>query len=103
MKRQEFFSIVLEGVPENLAAEITRQISIPTIGIGAGKDTDGQVLVFHDMLGFNRDVPKFVKRYSNAGEELLKSVSDYIREVKEGIFPAKENIYAVQAEIKKIY
>ncbi len=97
------FSIVLEGVPENLAEEITKQISIPTIGIGAGKETDGQVLVFHDMLGFNKSVPKFVKKYSNAGEELSKAVLDYIKEVKNGLFPAKENIYTVQAEIKKLY
>ncbi len=97
------FSIVLEGVPENLAAEITRRISIPTIGIGAGKETDGQVLVFHDMTGFNKEVPKFVKKYCNAGEDFTNAISLYIREVKEGLFPAKENIYAAQAEIKKIY
>ena len=97
------FSIVLEGVPENLAAEITREISIPTIGIGAGKECDGQVLVFHDMLGFNKEVPKFVKKYCNAEELFKESVEKYIKEIKEGVFPGKENIYTVQAEIKKIY
>lgn len=97
------FAIVLEGIPENLAEEITKSISIPTIGIGAGKETDGQVLVFHDMLGFNETVPKFVKKYMNANGLMRAGVEEYIREVKEGKFPSAENVYSVKAEIKKIY
>ena len=97
------FAIVLEGIPENLAEENTKSISIPTIGIGAGKETDGQVLVFHDMLGFNETVPKFVKKYMNANGLMRAGVEEYIREVKEGKFPSAENVYSVKAEIKKIY
>ena len=88
------FSIVLEGVPENLAREITEKISIPTIGIGAGRFCDGQVLVLHDMLGlFDRFRPKFVKQYANLSAEIEKAVQNYIDEVRDGAFPGPENIY----------
>ena len=85
------FSIVLECVPIALAKKITEIIKIPTIGIGAGADCDGQVLVMHDILGlFEKFRPKFVKRYSNIAEEMRKAFAQYNKEVKEGKFPSDE-------------
>jgi len=93
------FCIILEGIPENLAKIVSGSIKIPTIGIGAGRYTDGQVLVIYDMLGFNDKVPKFVKKYINGKEILLEAVKKYVSEVKESTFPNDENIYSVLAEI----
>ncbi len=88
------FLIVLEGVLENVAKQITESVSIPVIGIGAGKYVDGQVLVWSDMLGFFIDFkPKFVKQYLNGGELVKKAVKYYSDEVKNGDFPTRENIY----------
>ncbi len=88
------FSIVLECIPESIAKEITESLSIPTIGIGAGRYCDGQVLVINDMLGlFDRFLPKFVKKYSNLKEQSLKAISDFIDEVKYGKFPSEEHIF----------
>lgn len=88
------FSLVLECVPEKLAAEITRSLSIPTIGIGAGVHCDGQVLVINDMLGMNeRMTPKFVKKYANLNLEIRKAVKTYIGEVKQGNFPDSEHSF----------
>ncbi len=88
------FCIVLEGVKAEAAKEVTDSISIPTIGIGAGKYTDGQVLVWSDMLGFFDEFkPKFVKRYLNGAELIRKSVKEYVKEVKEGKFPSEEYWY----------
>ena len=85
------FSLVLESVPATLAKKITESISIPTIGIGAGLDCDGQVLVVNDMLGLFTDFkPKFVKKYAQLGEEVKKAVSAYVKEVKEKKFPSEE-------------
>ena len=85
------FSIVLECVPVDLAKRITEEISIPTIGIGAGADCDGQVLVMYDILGlFERFKPKFVKRYANIAKEMRKAFMQYTKEVKEGKFPSDE-------------
>ena len=85
------FSIVLECVPADLAKKITGEISIPTIGIGAGSYCDGQVLVMHDILGlFEKFKPKFVKRYANIAEEMRKAFMQYNKEVKEGKFPSDE-------------
>ncbi|MDP3013245.1 MAG: 3-methyl-2-oxobutanoate hydroxymethyltransferase, partial [Candidatus Subteraquimicrobiales bacterium] len=86
------FSIVLECVPACLAKEISEAVSVPTIGIGAGRYCDGQVLVTQDMLGlFDKFVPKFVKQYTKLNDLIKKAVSDYISEVKEGKFPSKEH------------
>lgn len=82
------FSLVLECVPKGLAEEITKNLSIPTIGIGAGVHCDGQVLVVHDMLGlFERFTPKFVKKYANLNVQIKEAVKTYIDEVKKGTFP----------------
>lgn len=82
------FSIVLEGIPLDLAAEITERLEIPTIGIGAGVHCDGQVLVMHDLLGlFDRFAPKFSKRYVNLKEIVGGAVEEYVREVQSGTFP----------------
>jgi 3-methyl-2-oxobutanoate hydroxymethyltransferase len=88
------FSLVLEGIPLTLAGEITKTLSIPTIGIGAGPHCDGQVLVLHDLLGlFDRFVPKFIKRYTNLKEEALKAMQEYKKEVEEGTFPSDEQSF----------
>ena len=91
MEKAGCFSIVLECVPLELAKKITESVKIPTIGIGAGVDCDGQVLVMHDILGlFEKFRPKFVKRYTNIAEEMRKAFMQYNKEVKEGKFPSDE-------------
>lgn len=99
------FAVVIEGVPAKIAALITEQLHIPTIGIGAGKDCDGQVLVYQDMLGMFSDfTPKFVKRYANIGKVMKEAFQNYIKEVQDGIFPAEENTYKVDdSVIEKLY
>ncbi|MDH3442727.1 MAG: 3-methyl-2-oxobutanoate hydroxymethyltransferase [Deltaproteobacteria bacterium] len=88
------FSVVLEGMPADLAGEITAQLSIPTIGIGAGPDCDGQVLVIHDMLGlFDDFTPKFVKRYAELKGAMSGAVTNFIREVRERKFPGPEHSF----------
>jgi 3-methyl-2-oxobutanoate hydroxymethyltransferase len=88
------FAVVLECVPEKLAAEITNALSIPTIGIGAGVYCDGQVLVINDMLGMNdKFTPKFVKKYASLNSEIKKAVKTYIAEVRHGDFPASEHSF----------
>lgn len=88
------FSIVLEGIPADLAKEITEKLSIPTIGIGAGPHCDGQVLVIHDVLGLYDNIkPKFVKRYVDLKKVISSAVSEYIDDVKRGRFPGKEHSF----------
>ncbi len=88
------FSIVLEKVPSDLAKEISENIKIPTIGIGAGKHCDGQVLVSHDMLGiYDKFNPKFVRRYAELAKEMRKAFSAYIKDVKNNNFPAEDESY----------
>ena len=88
------FSLVVEGVAADAARKITRSVSIPTIGIGAGSDCDGQVLVTSDMLGIFSDFkPKFVRRYANLAEEIKKAVSCFITDVKHHRFPTEEESY----------
>ncbi|MFS8572121.1 MAG: 3-methyl-2-oxobutanoate hydroxymethyltransferase, partial [Clostridia bacterium] len=89
------FSIVLECIPAALAAEITASVRVPTIGIGAGPDCDGQVLVIHDMLGLSGDFkPRFVKRYADLGQLAREAISRYCQEVREGTFPTAEHAYS---------
>ena len=88
------FAIVLECIPSALAAEITAMVSAPTIGIGAGLDCDGQVLVAHDMLGLTDQIaPRFVKRYAEMGETMTAAFQAYIRDVQSGAFPSEEHGY----------
>ncbi len=93
------FSIILECVPHQVANIITQTISIPTIGIGAGKDCDGQVLVFHDMLGINpKHTPKFVKKYANIAEQMQSAIHSYVTEVKQNTFPYEEHQFSLKEE-----
>lgn len=87
------FALVLECVPSPVAKEITTQLSIPTIGIGAGADTDGQVLVFQDMLGLSDFKPKFVKVYFDGQTQIKNSVNAYIDDIKTGSFPTNEHSF----------
>jgi 3-methyl-2-oxobutanoate hydroxymethyltransferase len=88
------FAIVLEGIPRELAAEITRSVHIPTIGIGAGPDCDGQILVLHDMLGLTfQEPPKFARRYANVGEAISQAVREYCADVQSGSFPSDAESY----------
>lgn len=98
-------AIVLECVPAKLAKLITEKVKIPTIGIGAGADCDGQVLVYQDMLGmFEGFKPKFVKQYASIGEQMKEAFGNYINEIKEGVFPAEEHTFAISDEtLEKLY
>ena len=89
------FAVVLEGIPSKLAARITEQLAIPTIGIGAGPACDGQVLVIHDILGLcEKYSPKFVKRYADLGPVITEASRQYVSEVKEGLFPTEEHSFS---------
>ncbi|MCC5958118.1 MAG: 3-methyl-2-oxobutanoate hydroxymethyltransferase [Rhodobacteraceae bacterium] len=87
------FATVVEGVVEPLARKITAAVNIPTIGIGASAQCDGQILVLEDMLGLNPWVPKFVKKYGDLGPAIEQAVSDYAEEVKSRSFPGEDNVY----------
>jgi 3-methyl-2-oxobutanoate hydroxymethyltransferase len=88
------FAIVLEGIPRELAAEITKSLHIPTIGIGAGPDCDGQILVLHDLLGLTfQEPPKFARQYANVGEIISEAVRDYCADVQSGNFPTDAESY----------
>jgi 3-methyl-2-oxobutanoate hydroxymethyltransferase len=92
------FAVVLEAVPAPVAAEITRRLEVPTIGIGAGRECDGQVLVYHDLLGLTEGhLPRFVKRYANLSREIRDALEAYAREVREGVFPEDEHTYEMPA------
>ncbi len=89
------FAMVLEGVPSPLAEVITKAVPIPTIGIGAGAGCDGQVLVFHDLVGFSSGhVPKFVKPYGSVALEAEQAIAAYVKEVTEGVFPDPDHSYS---------
>ena len=95
------FSIVLEGIPRELAAEITKSVRIPTIGIGAGPDCDGQILVLHDLLGLTfQEPPKFARRYANVGEVISQAVREYCADVQSGSFPSDAESYHAPNAIK---
>lgn len=99
------FSVVLEGVPSKLAKIVTEKLSIPTIGIGAGVDCDGQILVYQDMLGMFSDfTPKFVKKYESLGDKMKSAFETYIDEVENGYFPSQEHSFNISDEIiEKLY
>jgi 3-methyl-2-oxobutanoate hydroxymethyltransferase len=95
------FAIVLEGIPRELAAEITKSVRIPTIGIGAGPDCDGQILVLHDLLGLTfQEPPKFARRYANVGEVISQAVREYCADVQCGSFPSDAESYHAPSAIK---
>jgi 3-methyl-2-oxobutanoate hydroxymethyltransferase len=94
------FALVLECVPASLSRLITQRLSIPTIGIGAGRECDGQVQVFHDMLGlFTEFVPKHAKRYASLGETIASAVAEYMSEVQDQSFPSAEHSYHLKEEV----
>jgi 3-methyl-2-oxobutanoate hydroxymethyltransferase len=93
------FMVVMECIPDLLAARITKEIRIPTIGIGAGPECDGQVLVYHDLVGlFERFTPKFVKQYTNLAPTIRDALTQYREEVEQGTFPGPEHSFAMKAE-----
>jgi len=93
------FMLVMECIPELLASKITRELRIPTIGIGAGRECDGQVLVYHDTLGlFERFTPKFAKQYLKLGPMIIDALKKYRSEVKAGTFPGEEHIFKMSKE-----
>ncbi|WP_295353766.1 3-methyl-2-oxobutanoate hydroxymethyltransferase [Succinivibrio sp.] len=99
------FSVVLECVPAKLAKIVTEKLSIPTIGIGAGPDCDGQILVYQDMLGMYKDFsPKFVKHFGNVGDQILEAFNKYDSEVKNSAFPSEEHCFKIDDEVlEKLY
>jgi len=97
------FAIVLECIPAQLSEAITRMVSIPTIGIGAGKHCDGQVLVTHDMVGmFEKFTPSFVKQYVNLAPQIREAVATYNEEVKNGSFPDEEHSFNMQLDVQSL-
>lgn len=100
VERAGAFSVVLEGIPEKLAELITSLLHIPTIGIGAGKYVDGQVLVYQDMLGmYGNILPKFVKQYAQTGEVMTDAFKQYHTEMQAGVFPGPEHSFKINEEI----
>ena len=98
------FAIVLEAVPSTVAEAATRALGVPTIGIGAGRATDGQVLVWHDMLGFYEGhAPRFVKRYAELGDAIVEALGRYAEEVRSGVFPQEQHTYAMPAEEREAF
>jgi len=99
------FAIVLECIPAHLAKTVSERLDIPTIGIGAGAECDGQVLVIHDLLGLYSDIsPKFAKKYANLHNAILEAVGQYKAEVKQGRFPGREHSYDIEeSKLGKLY
>jgi len=97
------FSIVLECIPRELAAEITRELRIPTIGIGAGRDCDGQILVLHDLIGLSLGrAPRFARRYANVAETISRAVGEYVQDVRIGAFPTDAESYELPADVREV-
>ena len=98
------FAIVLEAVPVPVAARITESLTVPTIGIGAGPDCDGQVLVYHALLGLTAGrAPRFVKRYAHLADEIRGALTTYAEEVRNGVYPAPEHTYAMSEEELELF
>jgi 3-methyl-2-oxobutanoate hydroxymethyltransferase len=96
------FSVVLESIPRELAAELTRELRIPTIGIGAGPDCDGQVLVFHDLVGLTSGAsPKFARRYADLATEISRAAAEYCEDVRNSRFPADAESYHLPSELRE--
>ncbi|HYY04214.1 MAG TPA: 3-methyl-2-oxobutanoate hydroxymethyltransferase [Gaiellaceae bacterium] len=103
LERAGCFSLVLEAVPAPVAARITEHLSIPTIGIGAGAGCDGQVLVFHDLLGYQEGGPRFVKQYAKLGPEIQAALERYAEDVRTGVFPEERHTYSIPAEELELF
>jgi 3-methyl-2-oxobutanoate hydroxymethyltransferase len=98
------FSVVLEAVPTVVAARITEALTVPTIGIGAGGECDGQVLVYHDLLGLTEGrAPRFVKRYAQLADSIRGALKTYAEEVRNGSYPAPEHTYAMPEEELELF
>jgi 3-methyl-2-oxobutanoate hydroxymethyltransferase len=98
------FAVVLEAVPAPVAKAATAALAVPTIGIGAGADTDGQVLVWHDMLGYyDGHAPRFVKRYADIGDAIVEALGRYAEEVRSGSFPEEQHTYAMPEEERQAF
>ncbi len=101
MQNAGAFSVLLECIPAEVGSEITKRLKVPTIGIGAGPDCDGQVLVYHDMVGlFDKFTPKFIKRYAKLGPGIKKAVAAYVSEVSGRRFPKKKHSYSMDPQEK---
>jgi 3-methyl-2-oxobutanoate hydroxymethyltransferase len=107
LERAGVFSIVLEGIPSEVAREVTRTVSVPTIGIGAGPDCDGQVLVIHDVLGLGQVLgtrkPKFVRRFASLDTEIQAAAERFAKEVKAGSFPSQAEAYTLPADVASAF
>jgi 3-methyl-2-oxobutanoate hydroxymethyltransferase len=103
LERAGCFSLVLEAVPAPVGARITEAVSIPTIGIGAGAGCDGQVLVYHDLLGYQDGGPRFVKQYAKLGPEIQAALERYADDVRTGAFPEAQHTYAIPAEELELF
>ena len=104
LERAGCFAVVLEAVPAPVAAHVTAALGIPTIGIGAGPDCDGQVLVYHDLLGlYDGPAPRFVKRYADLAAETRRALEAYAGEVRAGTFPDERHGYAIPAEELELF
>jgi 3-methyl-2-oxobutanoate hydroxymethyltransferase len=97
LEKAGVFALVLEGIPDVLAKKITKAVNIPTIGIGAGKHCDGQVLVFHDVLGLNfGHIPKFVRQYANLKDTAIDALKDFFKDIDSGNFPSDAESYHIK-------
>jgi 3-methyl-2-oxobutanoate hydroxymethyltransferase len=104
LERAGCFAIVLEAIPGPVGAAITRALTIPTIGIGAGAECDGQVLVWHDLLGLTTGhVPRFVKQYADLGRDALKALEAYVADVREGRFPEARHTYSMPDDERELF
>ena len=103
LERAGCFSLVLEAVPAPIAAHVTGVVSIPTIGIGAGAGCDGQVLVYHDLLGYQDGGPRFVKQYAKLGPAIQSALERYAEEVRSGAFPEEQHTYSIPAEELELF
>jgi 3-methyl-2-oxobutanoate hydroxymethyltransferase len=99
LEQARAFAVVLEAIPSPVAEEITRRLTVPTIGIGAGRECDGQVLVYHDLLGLSEGhLPRFVKRYASLSREIRDALEQYAEEVRSGVFPEEQHTYSIPDE-----
>ena len=103
LERAGCFSLVLEAVPAPVAERITQLLTIPTIGIGAGAGTDGQVLVYHDLLGYQEGGPRFVKQYARLGPEIQAALGRYAEDVRSGAFPEQQHTYGIPDEELELF